>query len=167
MASGLTQLHQFIVAHYSLDELRMLCFELVAIYTFDLKSRWRWDMGKYGTAAVRAVILFRNREARTPREAWRKATAEVFRTTPKNCPECSFLGLCEEGLVKGIPPGDYTLSRKNKEYAIRAVQILVDDPVLADHRTRLWDEVVQGEWKKENEQMDVVISLWREGLLRT
>ena len=32
MASGLTQLHQFIVAHYSLDELRTLCFDLGVNY---------------------------------------------------------------------------------------------------------------------------------------
>ena len=32
MASGLTRLHQFIVAHYSLDELRTLCFDLDANY---------------------------------------------------------------------------------------------------------------------------------------
>jgi len=28
MASGLTQLHQFLVAHFSSDELRTLCFDL-------------------------------------------------------------------------------------------------------------------------------------------
>ena len=32
MAGGLTQLHQFIVAHYSLDELRTLCFDLDVNY---------------------------------------------------------------------------------------------------------------------------------------
>jgi hypothetical protein len=32
MASGLTQLQQFIVAHYSLDELRTLCFDLEVNY---------------------------------------------------------------------------------------------------------------------------------------
>ena len=32
----------------------------------------------------------------------------------------AFLGLCEEGLVKGIPAGKYSASKDNKQYAVRA-----------------------------------------------
>jgi hypothetical protein len=42
----------------------------------------------------------------------------------KGCPKGTFLGLCEEGLVKGIPKGNYTKSVKNKKYAIKAVTVL-------------------------------------------
>lgn len=43
----------------------------------------------------------------------------------KGCPKNTFLGLCEEGLVKEKKrKGNYTKSIKNKKYAISAVNIL-------------------------------------------
>jgi hypothetical protein len=48
---------------------------------------------------------------------WSTSSKEVFATKSsqeKNCPKNTFLGLCEEGLVKGIPQGNYTKSIKNK-----------------------------------------------------
>jgi hypothetical protein len=43
----------------------------------------------------------------------------------KGCPRGAFLGLCEEGLVKGIPAGNYTTSKDNKAYAVRAAELLI------------------------------------------
>lgn len=79
-------------------------------------------MNKYGQAAVRAVELIETKRANTPREAWEIVTTEFFGAgTPsqcKGCPRNTFLALCETGSKKGIAPGVYTSSKKNKSYAI-------------------------------------------------
>ena len=38
----------------------------------------------------------------------------------------AFLGLCEEGLIKGIPSGQYMASRDDKAYAVRAAALLAE-----------------------------------------
>ncbi len=77
----------------------------------------------------------------------------------------AFLGLCEEGLVKGIPPGDYTESVKNKQYAVDAVRLLRLDPALAGDKMSLWQGVLGKRTIVHNDQMAVVASLWERGLL--
>jgi len=127
-------------------------------------------MGKYGTAAIEAVRLYSRGLVASPREAWEQATIKAFGLgTPsqcKSCPRDAFLGLCEEGLVKGVEPGDYTRSRKNKRYAVDAVAILEQHPSLSSSPSGLWSAVLEGESKKHNSQMDVVTSLWNKGLIR-
>ena len=126
-------------------------------------------MGNYGKAAMRAVRFYKTGSAMSPQDAWAKATAEQFgwgtSSQLKGCPKNTFLGLCEEGLIRGIPSGNYTRSRRNKKYAVDAVQILKQRPTLAINPQALWDQVMQGESKQHNQQMDVVISLWNSGLL--
>jgi hypothetical protein len=82
-------------------------------------------MSKYGLAAVEAVRLYTGGLAKSPRDAWEEATSKLFglRTSSqcKGCPRDAFLGLCGEGLVEGIEPGNYTRSRANKGYALEAV----------------------------------------------
>jgi hypothetical protein len=68
--------------------------------------------------------------------------------------------------VAGIPAGTYTRSRDNKQYALRAVELLVAEPSLADAEPKiLWDRVMDGEPKAYNSQMDVVLALWHSGLI--
>lgn len=126
-------------------------------------------MGKYGTAAVEAVRLYANGLAESPRDAWERSTARIFGsgTSPqcKGCPRNAFLGLCEEGLVKGIEPGNYTRSQANKRYAVSAVTVLRQRPSLSNDLNGLWTAVSKGESKKHNAQMDVVIALWNNGLI--
>ena len=87
---------------------------------------------KYGKSALRAVELIRNNYINDPKEAWEKSTIEIFgkgsASQQKGCPRGAFLGLCEEGMVKGVPAGDYCTSQKNKTYAIKAVNLLKHDP---------------------------------------
>ena len=127
-------------------------------------------MGKYGTAAIEAVRIYEHRLAESPRAAWEQATSKMFgwgtSSQRKGCPRDAFLGLCEEGLVKGIESGDYTRSQKNKRYAVDAVAILQRHPSLAGNRNRLWSKVLADEHKKHNSQMDVVIALWNAGLIQ-
>jgi hypothetical protein len=84
-------------------------------------------MGVYGESAVRAVELIRTGECPDPPAAWERAAEEVCcsaSTAAKTGPRCAFLGLCEEGLVAGVPAGTYTTSILNKQYALDAVVYL-------------------------------------------
>ena len=116
-------------------------------------------MTKYGEAAVEAAEL--QRECNSPEAAWKRAVKKVFPHSPssqdKGCPRNAYLGLCEEGLVKGVPPGEYTDSKDNKGYAVDAVSELRKNPNLT--KKELWERVAP-ERKAMNGQMDVVLGLW-------
>jgi hypothetical protein len=126
-------------------------------------------MANYGDAAVRAANLAREQRL-TPEDAWRRAMGATFPNSVasqvKSCPKGAFLGLCEEGLVRGIPRGDYTRSQMNKQYAVNAVRALRRTPSLANDRSALWLASLGSEGvKQHNGQMDVVAALWTSGLI--
>lgn len=126
-------------------------------------------MNKYGLAAVDAVKECLCTPGLSPVEAWESATKRLFgtgtATQVKGCPKGAFLGLCETGIVKGIPVGAYTRSVKNKKYAVDAVNALRQDPDLASDLMALWNLALQGTIKKHNAQMNVVGALWENALL--
>lgn len=70
-------------------------------------------------------------------------------------------------MIKNIPIGSYTESTENKLYAVRAVRALRKNPELAYNEELLWEQVSRGKSISHNEQLDVVISLWNEGLIET
>src|SRR5712692_871893 len=126
-------------------------------------------MDKYGNLAVQATKLVRTGAHPTPPDAWDAAALTVFPDGPaaqeKSCPRCAYLGLCEEGLVAGVPPGEYINGKENKGYALRAVKLLQKEPGLAHRDPKaLWALVMAGERKKHNSQMDVVLALWGHGM---
>jgi len=131
----------------------------------------REDRGtQYGRAAVNAVKYVIEGTIDDPREAWDKGIkdeTDSHESINKGCPRAAFLGLCEEGKVKGIPSGDYTSSKKNKRYTLVGLKKLQKKPHLADNKADLWSEVMDrlGKSKKEAEQMDVLTKLWKEDLL--
>jgi hypothetical protein len=101
-------------------------------------------------------------------ESFEKSAKEVFPTKSsqeKSCPKATFLGLCEEGLVKGIPKGNYTKSVKNKEYALKAIAILKQNTQTTFLPKELWEKLELGD-KRSNSQMDVVSALCEHGLIR-
>jgi hypothetical protein len=120
---------------------------------------------RYGEAALIAVRMETFGKAYTPLERWQQAVAKVYTTTPagqkKSPPRNAFLGLCEAGLVKGIPVGQYSPSNPHKAFAIEAVQLLK----AGTHKTvtQLWSEV--GGETPHASQMDVVLALWKNGLI--
>ena len=126
-------------------------------------------MGKYGDAAVKATSLIR-RAGYRPGDAWKTATKRQFPTQKsareKGCPRAAYLGLCEEGIVCGVARGNYTRSVLNKQYALEAVQLLCSDPSLASDKNRLWKKALKGEDKVENDQMDIVLTLWQNRLIK-
>ena len=126
-------------------------------------------MSDYGDAAVHAARACQTQRAVDPVAAWEAAVQIHLRTEEgrkKSCPKSTFLGLCEEGLIKGVPVGNYTRSKDNKAYAIQAVRLLAKQPYLADDSHALWKAIMAGVTKKSNSQMDVVIALWRDGLVQ-
>lgn len=127
-------------------------------------------MNKYGKAAILAVECFIDGVANSPNKAWDLAVANQFPDSPtmqnKGCPRGAFLGLCEEGLIRGIPTGSYTRSLDNKAYAIQAVEILRTHQKTGWTVMELWSLVMRGKRKKHNEQMDVVLSLWEAGFIQ-
>ena len=124
-------------------------------------------MSKYGDAAVLAVRFIET--GQSPRGAWDRAARETFgegnTSAGKGCPRDAFLGLCQQGLVAGVPAGQYTKSRKNKRYTLKAARALSESPALAGNTVALWNVAAGGEKIAHNSQMDVVLSLWRSGLL--
>lgn len=119
---------------------------------------------KYGEAAVLAASMDIN-----PEKAWEYSVETLFSTQSskeKGCPKNTFLALCGEGYVKDIPAGQYTLSQKNKEYALEALSLLNKSPNYS--KTELWKQVsvnLNLGNKRHNSQMDVVIALWDDNKL--
>ena len=92
----------------------------------------------------------------------------LYPTSPiarkKGSPRGAFLGLCEDGMVKGIPAGDYSKSRENKLCAVRAA-ILLTEGTKTWSKSDLWQAAAKDAGQQENGQMDVVLALWKNGLL--
>jgi hypothetical protein len=120
---------------------------------------------RYGEAALMAA---RSSSVANPVARWEIAMERLYPTSPtarkKGCPRGAFLGLCEEGLVKGIPPGHYTASKENKAYAVQAAALLTEGarkwPI-----GELWQAITNDPGKTHNSQMDVVLALWKNGLI--
>ena len=125
-------------------------------------------MSDYGELARFAASAAR--QGMNPVEAWKASALEVFPTQKssreKGCPRCAFLGLAEEGLIKGVPSGSYTRSKDNKRYALAAVNLLRTNPSIAGDTDKMWQAIMAGTEKQHNEQMVVVSALWQNGDLQ-
>ncbi|WP_368542317.1 DUF6979 family protein [Enterobacter soli] len=120
----------------------------------------------YGIITLNAIELIR--QHLTPIEAWRRAVTGK----EKGCPKTAFLGLCQFGWVKNIPRGEYLSSRAlngpNKDYAIRAAQLLLANPDAGFTTKQLWALSIAGLNQppaNHNQQMNVVFAIWEAGLL--
>ena len=126
---------------------------------------------RYGEAAVCAAKLCQDNR-HDPVEAWRLAVQEYIATQSgraKGCPKGAFLGLCSRGKILGINPGNYSRSVDNRDYALTAVKILQEQSGVAElSAPELWDKVMTRHNKSivPNGQMEVVLALWHEGLIR-
>jgi hypothetical protein len=126
-------------------------------------------MGQYGNAAIFAIKSICN--GMEPLKAWNMAISELTTSTEsikKGCPKSAFLGLCEEGFVKGVKRGNYSAGVNNKRYALKAVEIIHNNPNRTYIKNELWAQVLDElglPSKTENGQMDVVLSLHNENLL--
>ncbi|MVA97128.1 hypothetical protein GN330_07680 [Nitratireductor sp. CAU 1489] len=126
-------------------------------------------MGKYGNVAINAASSLASRQYDSPREAWHAAVKMEYPTQTasqeKGCPRGAFIGLCEAGLVRGIEYAATGRQTKNGGYAVAAVESLRLNPALASDKSALWRQACPDQPKKENGQMDVVLTLLDAGLL--
>lgn len=116
-------------------------------------------MKLYAKAAIEAVEIYTSEEI-SIENAWKKAVSHYSKSLHsinKGCPKATFLGLCEEGLITGVPKGNYTNSKNNKEYALEAVELIRQMGFV--HTEILWEMVTNTCGKKHNAQMDVVYAL--------
>ena len=121
---------------------------------------------RYGEAALMAAG--RDFSANSnPIARWDSAMERLYPTSPtarrKTGPRGAFLGLCEEGLVKGTPAGQYAASKDNKSYAVNAAALLAEGKQIWS-ASGLWRAVANPE-KAHNSQMDVVLALWKNGFI--
>lgn len=125
-------------------------------------------MSKYGDTAILAVKFLNEGVACDPRDAWAQATKIYFpkskSSQKKGCPKCTFLGLCNKGLIKGVPPGEGYAPRRNKDYVIKAIDLLREDPSLSSSSRFLWGKITDN-IITHNQQMDVIVALWNESLI--
>lgn len=126
----------------------------------------------FGRSAIIATNLI-NEKKLNPVDAWEKAVVKMFPGSKSNqqkgCPKNTFLGLCENGYVKGVNEGKYTRSKLNKRYGITALNILQLNKTNVFSKSQLWKKVLENEGvtnKYHNSQMDVVLALWNEQLIR-
>lgn len=121
---------------------------------------------KFGEAALIAARLDVPASV-SATDRWDTAVRQLYPEKPymqkKTAPRGAFLGLCEEGLVKGIAPGQYVASNVNKRYALRAVALLKEGRPCTI--SALWAHAVEGQETPHNAQMDVVLALWKNGLI--
>jgi len=126
-------------------------------------------MGKYGEAAVRAVGLYVSGKASSIVDAWEIVAREILSTEStqrKSCPRTTFLGVCESGIVIGVPAGEYnTRLTTNKQYGLKAIALLQRNPQLANDQTLLWEKIGNAAINP-NSQMDVITGLWANGLIK-
>ncbi|PQP80737.1 hypothetical protein C0Q44_26280 [Paenibacillus sp. PCH8] len=129
-------------------------------------------MSKYNQAAIRAVELIHQNINNSPGRAWEIATAELFGEgtwgAKKGCPKNAFLGLCEEGYVKGVSTGIYNSRKnlKNKGYVIKALSIVQKQPDLLDDKKKLWNQVTEGNRMSHNYQLNVLEALWKSNYIQ-
>lgn len=125
-------------------------------------------MNKYGMAAIEATYAVgRNKEV-SPIDAWDDATMRIFgdsSSQKKGCPKSTFLALCGMGVVKGIECGVYTKSKKNRQYAMNAVEYISRNTNKVLTIEMLWNYSISGKETKHNSQMDVVLALYENDLL--
>src|SRR5664279_423227 len=122
---------------------------------------------RYGEASLLAARKMSSVDI-NPISRWESAMETVYPTSPtarkKGSPRGAFLGLCEAGLVKGIPAGNYTASADNKAYAVRAAELLIEGKQNWSTGT-LWRAVETHPAKLHNGQMDIVMALWKNDLI--
>jgi len=114
-------------------------------------------MNNYEKVALLAAKMVERGE--TPENAWNTASCEVFEkgstAQRKSCPKNAFLGL-------------YGIRRqgKNAQYAQKALAYLRKAHTENISPLQLWEIVMNGEKKTYNNQMHVVLALFKEGYIK-
>jgi hypothetical protein len=124
-------------------------------------------MGMYGRAAINAARMLSGGVPSDPEKAWDRAIARETKSSEsrrKSCPRGAFLELCVAGVIAGCQARPSLLRSSNGEYAIEILKAIRANEELLSDRERLW-RVAAGRDKRENGQVDVVVSLWENGVI--
>lgn len=121
-------------------------------------------MSKYAEAALMVVTDCAGRNNPDIRSAWSNAI-NLLNAYDEGCPKAAFIGLCSEGMVKGIPANCYGLKRgtKNKRYAVDAAKLLLSGHDM-DIKS-IWEKVTDKKIAHHG-QINIVISLYKAELLQ-
>lgn len=122
---------------------------------------------RYGEAAL--MVARQGISAQQgPLARWESAMEQLYPTSAgarkKGAPRAAFLGLCEDGWVKDIPPGSYKAPKDDKALAVRAAELLVEGKQSWSVGT-LWRAVAGNPDKLHKGQIDIVMALWKNGFL--
>ena len=113
-------------------------------------------MNKYAQTAVLAAQYVKIGDS--PVQAWKKASCEIFvpdsASQKKACPKNAFIGLYNEG------------NTLNGQYARKGLNYLKEHSNENITPRELWEIVTECSGKAYNSQMDVVIALYKKGLLQ-
>jgi len=135
------------------------------------------DLTIYAYAALKAYCIIVRNNFRTLgkyEEAWNDAIKEKTdkkSNITKGCPRKTFIGLCEEGYLKGVQKISNKNYGANKNYAIEALKHLKKNPHEKNSPKILWKKLVNNidsdtkVRKCYNQQMHVVLALWNENLI--
>lgn len=125
-------------------------------------------MGDYRETArtARDYVLSKGMD---PVSAWKEAATKTIGSpamAKRAPPRATFVALCEAGLVKGVPPGEYADKLgDHKAYAVRMVELLRDDPFAVDEPDWLFTDATGGKKLQDEGQTDVVLGLWLHKLI--
>lgn len=123
-------------------------------------------MNKYTEIVVKAINTIREGRVQNPVEAWEVTVTDVFGNNitsyNRNCARNTFLGLCEEGYIKGINRGKYTLSRINKEYVVNLREKIFKSQT--SDEDKLWLAINMND-KKHFLHLQIVKELYEEKIL--
>lgn len=123
---------------------------------------------RYGEAALMAVQMETHGKAITAVERWQDAIGKLYPAAQaaqrKSGPKGAFVGLCVAGMVKDVRAESGALStqlRRHEQLAVEAVELLRSGTRAGI--TELWAGVGGG--GAHDNQMDVVLALWKNGLI--
>ena len=123
----------------------------------------------YGEIAVRAVEIIEDGIVSNPKDAWDKAFKEMYDgdRIDEYCliSRTAFLGLCEEGKVTCVDSDRYTKSRIIKKDALDILHFIEKHPAMTNQPKGIW--AVVRPWRKNKGQLNVVLGLWNNGLIRS
>ncbi|WP_260862783.1 DUF6979 family protein [Citrobacter sp. Marseille-Q6884] len=121
-------------------------------------------MTKYTDAALLTADRCLGMDKPDVKRVW-AYTIQELNAYDEGCPRNAFIGLCEEGMVKGIPSGCYGLRKdnKNKGYAVAAANLILSGHEVDNNA--IWQQVTSG-YVQPHDQVNIVIALHDAGLLQ-
>jgi len=119
-------------------------------------------ISRFGLIALEAVEIYKKQTIKDPRKAWEEAAG----WKDKGCPRGVFLTLCSEGLIKGIPRGNYgDRLGKNYEHTLQVMKRLDFQATDFKYKKTVWDKLDIPNKPSHNGHIDVIHALYEKDML--